>query len=288
MISENPPTAASSIDYLMLGTITRDVTRSGKYSLGGTVAYSGLMANAIGLRVGIVSSMSSDLDLSLLEKTGILVVRQNSDVTTEYKNIYTDDGRVQYLRKRASSLRFDNVPEHWLTAPIVHIGPLANDIDQSIIHKFPNSFIGITLQGWLRKWDHQGRVTRADFPTWTRVLSKVDAVVLSIEDVDGDWGYIERCTACAKVVVVTQSDKGVTIFVGKQSYRLEASNVAMIDSTGAGDIFASVFFVLYYHTSDARLAARLAIKVASESVTRAGLQSVPPNVDVEISSLIHN
>ena len=288
MISENPPTTASSIDYLMIGTITRDVSGTGKYSLGGTVAYSGLMANTIGLRVGVVSSMSPDLDVSLLEKIGILVARQNSDVTTEYQNIYTDDGRVQYLRKRASSLRFDNIPEHWLTAPIVHIGPLANDIDQSIIHKFPNSFIGITLQGWLRKWDHQGRIIRADFPKWTRVLSKVDAVVLSIEDVDGDWGYIERCTTYAKVVVVTQADKGVTIFVGKQSYRLEAPKVVMIDSTGAGDIFASVFFVLYYHTSDARLAARLAIKVASSSVTRAGLHSVPANVDVEISSLIHN
>jgi sugar/nucleoside kinase (ribokinase family) len=288
MTGENPLTAVTPIDYLMLGTITRDVSSSGQYSLGGTVAYSSLMANTIGLRVGIVSSMSSDLNLSPLEETGILVARQHSDVTTVYENIYTADGRVQYLRKRASSLRFDSVPVQWLTAPIVHIGPLANDIDYSIIHKFPNAFIGITLQGWLRKWDHHGRILRTEFPKLTKVLSKVDAVVLSMEDVDGDWDYIERCATYAKVLVVTQADKGATIFIGEKKHQFRAPNVVMIDSTGAGDIFASVFFVLYHYTSDARFATRLAVKVASDSITRAGLQSVPADVDVEISESINN
>ena len=288
MTGENPLTAANPIDYLMLGTITRDLSSSGRYSLGGTAVYSGLMAKTIGLQVGIVSSVSSDLNLSPLEENDLLFARQHSDVTTEYKNIYTDDGRVQYLLKRASSLRFDSIPAQWLTAPIVHIGPLANDIDQSIIHKFPQAFIGITLQGWIRKWDHHGRIVRAEFPKWTKVLSKADAVVLSMEDVDGDWDYIERCASHTKVLVVTQADKGATIFVGEKKYQIRAPKVVMIDSTGAGDIFASVFFVLYYHTSDARFSARLAVKVASDSVTRAGLQSVPADIDVEISASINN
>ena len=288
MIGENPSTVSNSIDYLMLGSITRDVSASGKYSLGGTASYSGLMANTLGSRVGIVSSMSADLNLLPLEKNGILVARQHSDVTTEYQNIYTDAGRVQYLRKRASSLTFDSVPARWLTAPIVHIGPLANDIDQSITDQFSDAFVGITLQGWLRKWDHDGRIIRSAFPKLTEVISKADAVVLSIEDVDGDWDYIERCAAVSKVLVITESDKGATVFGGGKRHQFQAPNVVMKDSTGAGDIFASVFFVLYYHTEDYRLAARLAVKIASDSVTREGLKSVPSKVDISISNLINN
>ena len=288
MIGENPSTVSNSIDYLMLGSITRDVSASGKYSLGGTASYSGLMANTLGSRVGIVSSMSADLNLLPLEKNGILVARQHSDVTTEYQNIYTDAGRVQYLRKRASSLTFDSVPARWLTAPIVHIGPLANDIDQSITDQFSDAFVGITLQGWLRKWDHDGRITRSAFPKLTEVISKADAVVLSIEDVDGDWDYIERCAAVSKVLVITESDKGATVFGGGKRHQFQAPNVVMKDSTGAGDIFASVFFVLYYHTEDHILAARLAVKLASDSVTREGLKSVPSKVDISISNLINN
>ena len=109
-----------------------------------------------------------------------------------------------------------------------------------------------------------------------------------MEDVDGDWDYIERCATYAKVLVVTQADKGATIFIGEKKHQFRAPNVVMIDSTGAGDIFASVFFVLYHYTSDARFATRLAVKVASDSITRAGLQSVPADVDVEISESINN
>ena len=288
MIGENPSAVSNSIDYLMLGSITRDLSANGKYSLGGTASYSGLMANVLGLRVGIVSSISTDLNLLPLEKNGILVARQHSDVTTEYQNIYTDTGRVQYLRKRASSLSYDSVPVRWLTAPIVHIGPLANDIDQSIAHQFSDAFIGVTLQGWLRKWDHDGRIIRSAFPKLTEVISNADVVVFSIEDVDGDWDYIERCAAVSKVLVITESDKGATVFGGGQRHQFQAPNVVMKDSTGAGDIFASVFFVLYYHTRDYSLAARLAINVASDSVKREGLYSIPNDVDIAISQLINN
>jgi sugar/nucleoside kinase (ribokinase family) len=165
---------------------------------------------------------------------------------------------------------------------------LANDIDQSIIHQFSDAFVGITLQGWLRKWDHDGRIIRSAFPKLTEVISKADAVVLSIEDVDGDWDYIERCAAISKVLVITESDKGATVFGGGKRHQFQAPNVVMKDSTGAGDIFASVFFVLYYHTEDYRLAARLAVKIASDSVTREGLKSVPSKVDISISNLINN
>ncbi len=49
------PARLDPVDYLVIGHIARDLTPSGP-RLGGTVAYSGLTARALGLRVGIVTS----------------------------------------------------------------------------------------------------------------------------------------------------------------------------------------------------------------------------------------
>ena len=48
------------VDYLMIGHITRDITPDGP-RLGGTATYSSLMARALGLRVGIVTSWGNEL-----------------------------------------------------------------------------------------------------------------------------------------------------------------------------------------------------------------------------------
>jgi hypothetical protein len=44
------------IDYLVIGHLTQDIIPDG-FRLGGTAAYSALTARALGLRVGIVTSV---------------------------------------------------------------------------------------------------------------------------------------------------------------------------------------------------------------------------------------
>ena len=53
------------VDYLLIGHLTHDVFLSGE-RLGGTVAYAGLMAHALGLRVGLVTSWAGELPLNAL------------------------------------------------------------------------------------------------------------------------------------------------------------------------------------------------------------------------------
>ena len=59
------------IDYLMIGHITRDETPDGP-RLGGTATFSSLMAKALGLRVGIVTSWGADLPLGPLSEIPIV------------------------------------------------------------------------------------------------------------------------------------------------------------------------------------------------------------------------
>jgi sugar/nucleoside kinase (ribokinase family) len=53
-----------------------------------------------------------------------------------------------------------------------------------------------------------------------------------------------------------------------------------IDPTGAGDIFAAVFFLRLKETGDAWEAARTATVLASSSITRPGLDGVPSREEI--------
>ena len=267
------------IDYLLLGTITQDITLSGDRVLGGTAVFSGRMAHALGMRVGIVASVGQEVDLSLLE--GISVTSQPSPVSTTYENHYTQGGRVQYLRHRADSLRFDSVPGRWMAAPLVHLGPLADDVDPAGIAHFPDAFIGVTPQGWLRRWDETGRVSRADWPQALDVLAKVDAAVVSVEDVNGDWACLESWATHARVLVVTQAEKGATVYSRSEKRHFPAPRVRAVDSIGAGDLFAAAFFVHYQQSSDPWSAVRFANFLASASVTRPGMAGLPSPAEIE-------
>ena len=61
------------VDYLIIGHISEDITPQGKVP-GGTVSYSALTAKANGLKVGIVTSCRSDLNLDLFAGIEILSV----------------------------------------------------------------------------------------------------------------------------------------------------------------------------------------------------------------------
>ena len=266
------------VDYLLLGTISQDITQSGERALGGTATFSGCMAHALGMGVGIVAALGPGVDLSPLE--GIAVASQPSPVSTTYENRYTPSGRVQYLRQRADRLCFESVPAHWLAAPLVHLGPLADDVDPAVIAHFPAAFIGITAQGWLRQWDDSGRVSWADWPQARQMLPQVDAAVLSIEDVDGDWAYLEKWASWARVLVVTQAEKGATVYARSEKRQFPAPSVRVVDPTGAGDLFAGAFFVRYRQSGNPWSAARFAISLASASVTRPGLAGLPTPAEI--------
>ena len=147
--------ALEPIDYLVIGHLACDTSPTGN-RLGGTAAYAALTAQAIGLRVGIVSSWGSDIALADLGDIPVLGLK--GDRSTCFENIGTDAGRQQILHHAADNLDYYLVPESWRGTSIVHLGPIAQEVAPNIIRRFPNSMLGITPQGWLRDWDLTGKV----------------------------------------------------------------------------------------------------------------------------------
>jgi sugar/nucleoside kinase (ribokinase family) len=267
-----------AVEYLAIGHAAHDLTANGP-RLGGTVAYSALTARALGMKVGIVTAVGKETPLVALD--GIPVLSIDSPQSTTFENIYTKEGRVQYLRAQASRIDFDSVPRSWRNASIIHLGPIANEMDSSLPNDFSPALLGVTPQGWMRQWDSDGRVSRSEWANSETILQKANAVILSREDVNDDHELIEHLAHQTRMLAVTEGAEGCVLHWNGDRRRFRAPEVSEVDATGAGDIFATAFFVRLLNTRDPWEAARFATLIASHSVTRVGLEGIPTPSEIE-------
>jgi len=266
------------VDYLVIGHVAHDLTPDG-FRLGGTAAYSALTAQALGLRVGIVTASGPETSLAALNDIPTLALESPSSTT--FENIYTEHGRIQYLRAQARRIDFNDVPVAWRNASIVHLGPIANEVDPILPEGFSPSLLGLTPQGWMRQWDAEARVSHTDWVNADPALARAGAVVISREDVEGDDELIEHMAHQTRVLAVTESAAGAVLYWNGDRRRFRAPDVKEVDATGAGDIFAAAFFFRLFKTRDPWEATRFATLLASRSVTRLGLEGIATPREIE-------
>jgi hypothetical protein len=266
------------VDYLVIGHVAQDIVPNG-FQIGGTVAYSSLTAKALGLRVGVVTACTAEMELNELE--GIQVYAIESEQNTTFENINTPNGRVQTLHHQASPLNITHVPETWRRAPIVHLGPIAQEVDPNLAKAFPDSLVGLTPQGWLRGWDKNGHVYPVEWPEAAYVLEKATAAIISVEDVQGNEDRIDEMLASIRILAVTEASHGCRLYWNGDLRRFRPPSVAEVDPVGSGDIYAAAFFFRLWTTRDPWEAARFATNLASYSVTRPGLKGIPTEDEIQ-------
>ena len=272
-------TLLENIDYLLIGHLTRDLTPDGP-RIGGTAAYSALTAKAIGLRVGIVTSWAADLPLGPLSH--IPIYNFHTDTSTTFENIYTANGRVQYIHHIAPQLDYHHIPEPWRNASIVHLGPVAQEVEPGIARRISSSLVCLTPQGWLRSWDKEKRVHTTEWPESSYVLQQAGAAVLSVEDVEGNEERIEEMATNSRILAVTEAHQGSRVYWNGDVRRFRPPEVTEVDATGAGDIYAAAFFSRLFITRDPWEAGRFATQLSAFSVTRTGLvDSIPTATEIE-------
>lgn len=266
------------VDYVVFGHLSCDRTPQGA-QLGGTAAYAALTAKALGLRVGIVTAWGGEIPLDALQ--GIPLQSKPALHSTTFENIYTPQGRVQRIHAIAPALTFQDIPAPWHEAPILHFGPIAQEVPIMLDETIKPGLLGITLQGWLRGWDESGRVYPCDWSGAATMLSRADAAILSYEDVNGDETRIREFASHCRLLVVTEGAEGARLYQNGQEYHFDAPRQHEVDATGAGDIFAAAFFYRLAQTLDPCRAARFATHLASFSVTRPGLAGIPTPKEIE-------
>jgi sugar/nucleoside kinase (ribokinase family) len=218
--------------------------------------------------------------------SGIPLVSIESKSSTTYENTYQASGRRQHLRSQAAHIDFNRVPEPWRNAAVLHLGPIANEVESALPKGFSPAFFGITCQGWMRQWASDGLVSIREWTDSEEALSQANAIVISREDVNGDDVLIEQMAGKTKILVVTEGAAGAVLYWNGDRRRFHAPAVREVDATGAGDIFAAAFFVRLLKTRDPWEATRFAILLASHSVERSGLDGIPTALEIEQSLMV--
>ncbi|GAC1424679.1 MAG: PfkB family carbohydrate kinase [Ktedonobacteraceae bacterium] len=275
------------LQFLTLGHVTRDLHPDGSFSLGGTVTFAALTAYRLGLAAGIITCASADLmqELPLALPDIALSVHPTAETTT-FINQYNQGFRTQYLQARADTLETTGVPVSWQDAPLVLIGPLAQEIAPELVALFrrrSGAIIAATPQGWLRRWDADGRVWPTPWGAAEQILPLLDVLILSHDDLlpfaNGNRQEADRIlhtwSMRVPLLVATDGRHGATLFRHGVVQHFPSYTAQEVDPTGAGDVFAAAFLTALYKHGNAEQAVNFANCVASFSIEQVGVQGIP-------------
>ena len=266
--------------YLSIGHVSKDRLPDGNFTHGGSVIYSSVAARRFGWQPEIITACDSGFKPPdpLAAVCWHLVP---SPVSTTFRNEYGPSGRTQTIEAVASDIGATQIPAQCRQAALVHLAPLAQEVDPAILSLFPDAFLVSTPQGWLREWDDAGAVKAARWPDAQKVLPQLEAAVVSIEDISRDWTIAETWASLVPILVVTQDEKGCTIFHQGKKEHVPPRATRAVAPTGAGDIFAATFFILLFETGNAMRSACLANIAASMFLENPGIKNVPVRDEVE-------
>ncbi len=278
---DNP--AENAPDMLLVGHVTRDMvgdTPAQGYRLGGTVSFAAITALRMRRHPTIITRAQSHADLDELPAEVERIVLP-SDVTTTFANVYMPGGRVQHCYTPADPIAAADVPPHCHNARIVLLGPLVNEIGPDIAPLFgDDTLVAAVPQGWMRRWDKNGRVFPKAWDNYAQILPYVDVLVASMEDIDHDLNRLIPFFEHVSLVVMTEYRDGSTIYQKEADGRISITRIAPrpaseVDPTGAGDIFATAFCIRLQETGDPIESARFANVTASYGVEHLGILGVP-------------
>ena len=261
--------------------------------LGGTVSFAALTAYRLGAMVSVVTRAAPDV-LATLPKLlpHIAFFAQPSTYTTTFTNQYHDGFRIQYLKARADDLSLSDISPEVPEADIVLFGPLAQELPSAMVIHFPRrpgSLVAATPQGWLRRWDADGRIWPTPWQQAEQVLPTLDVLILSHDDllpfaagdrVEAD-ALISRWSLSVPLLVATDGRHGATLFRNGTAQHFPAFSAHEVDPTGAGDVFAAAFLVHLHQYHQPEDAITFANCVAAFSIEQPGLQGIPTRALVE-------
>ena len=274
--------------FVTVGHVTRDLLPGDTFSLGGTVTFAALTAYHLGLDAALVTCADELLLAQLPTRLpGVALAARAAPVTTAFENSYDAAGfRTQYLRERASLLELADIPLDWRAAPILLLGPLAQEIPPALVQGLSRpagSLLAATPQGWLRRWDADGRVWPTPWEQAETLLPLLDVLILSHDDLlpfaenrrDMADAMLAAWSMRIPLLIATDGRDGATLFERGKTTRFPAYPALEVDPTGAGDVFAAAFLTHFHQRGDAHAAIHFANCVASLSIEHSGITGIP-------------
>ena len=266
-------------DIVLVGHITRDLLPEGNHP-GGSVVYGAHLAARWGYRPAVFTATANASEARSALPAGTLLHIVPSQTTTTFRN---EDARPrrQHVSSIAEPLSAQALPPQWREAPVFLLAPVIGEAGPGfLLEAAPTGLTGVCLQGWLRTLDQSGMIhpvnaATLDLPT---LLPHVTAVFLSEEDMAGTSEPEETIRTLIQIstyVLFTRGEDGVRLLTPRGQHDLSALPARPIDTTGAGDVFATAFLLSLAAHEDPVRAAMLAQAASARAIEGPGISAIP-------------
>jgi len=243
-----------------------------KPSLGGTVTFGSLALKNYtkATKISVISNLGlQNFNKSLLKHFNDKIIDFSGVKTFETDNTnfelnYSNHSRRLTLKSCSPKLKFEDIPEKLLSAPpsILVLAPLCNEISfeyvSKIVKKFPNTYIGIDLQGFIRYINDDGEVSyvrdKAIISNMIEIInligdklilkgSEVEMKLLSNHTEPEKIMYYFKRFGNKAIYIMTMGEAGSLILKnGEKLLRIPAYKPKrVLDETGAGDVYLAIF-----------------------------------------------
>jgi sugar/nucleoside kinase (ribokinase family) len=241
---------------------------------GGAALYAAITAHRLGVPAGILTRHGDDFPLDAIPPQ-IEVVSLPSAHTTVFRHHPGGPGRGLGVERLAAPIGAGDLPDDWRDAQVVLLGPVTDEVDPALAAMFPDATVGAAAQGWLRQRAADGRLEPAPWRDPHRVISRLHALFVSDEDIQGQAAATLDLFQQLPVGVITAGRRGALLFVNGERYEVRPHVAAEVDATGAGDVFAAAFMLHEDRHGDPWEAAAHAACAAALSVEGAGPSAIP-------------
>ncbi len=289
------------VGHFAIDTIIR-FQKEHKPTLGGSVSFGSLSLRTYtdDIKINIISNLGSlNFDKSLLD----IVKNQDIDLkglkwskvnNTNFVLDYFNHSRTLKLKSRSPNIEFKDIPEDYLKNPpdMIVLAPLCNEISYEyvikILNYFPNAYIGIDVQGFIRKFENGVVLFIRD----KEIISKMKKIINLIGDrlilkgseeemkiISGKEEIYEAMEYYFKfdgIFIMTLGEAGSLIVKRrKEVLKIPAfKSRGVIDETGSGDVYFAILLYEFIRSDKSwksiEKAAYLASSAASFNVEKTG------------------
>jgi len=284
-----PENDATPDPVLIVGAVTWDVV-DGRRRPGGTATYAARAATALEVRAHVLVATGADADLDAFAEHELAVVSVEQTMTLAHH--IEDETRHQRLIARPGHrMHPRDLPTSWPRPRTIVLAPLLpDDIDvPAFLDAFagdPDVEVALLAQGLQRAVAPDGAIEHLDAPPAALIEAARPTVTvcLSAEETAG-WSRsdLDALVARSKRVVITYGAAGADIrsASGPSITRthVPALPAEVVDTTGAGDVFATALILAMRAGED--VAGRLAAACAAACVERSGSSPLPARANIE-------
>jgi len=262
-----------TIDIIVIGGITWDlnIVEKGKWEgFGGGVTYSSYILSKLGVNVGLVSYISSELHESYMRLVGKNIdfsgLKVKEGAIIRFTNRYKVRERFQEAYPPNYRISIKDIPKKYLDAKYAIITSVLGEVSKKLPIYLGKMGIKVflDLQGYTRR-TYDGIVIYKS-PGWLP-YSFIDIIKGDSMEVKETLSKIKKLKSKPRFIIVTLGDKGSYIYdrIKWKKYYFPAVKVKAIDTTGAGDVYLAILTYAIYKGKDIIEAGKLATAYAAYS-----------------------